>query len=37
MMESILKDNIMLKLTYKIDESKKPTSYYTIYDYFMSL
>ena len=37
MMESILKNNIMLKLTYKIDDSKKPTSYYTIYDYFMSL
>lgn len=36
-MERILQDNVMLKLTYKMDEAKKPTSCFTIYDYFMSL
>lgn len=36
-MGCILKDNVMLKLTYKLDETKKPTSCFTNYDYFMSL
>lgn len=36
-MERIIQDNIMLKLTYRIDETKKPKSCYTNYDYFMSL
>lgn len=36
-MGRILKDNVMLKLTYRIDEALKPASCFTNYDYFMSL